>query len=100
MIRVASAARRSVRKRIREGWERQWERETTARPTKRLIRTPEKKALELYKGLPKPYAAILIQMRSMRISLRHFLHKIKEALASLNQIDVAATRALKHRDTS
>ncbi|OGE47274.1 hypothetical protein PENARI_c051G02094 [Penicillium arizonense] len=37
---------------------------------------PHKKTLGLYKGLPKPYTSILIQMRSQRIGLRHFLFKI------------------------
>lgn len=60
LIRLASAAKRSVRKRIRERWKKQWERERTARPTRRLIKAPNRKTLELY------------------IGLRHFLYKINE----------------------
>ncbi|KAK4867173.1 hypothetical protein LT330_000683 [Penicillium expansum] len=59
--------------------ERQWERETTSGPTKRLVQAPNKKTLRLYEGLTKPQCAILIQMRTMRIGLRHFLFKIKAA---------------------
>ncbi|KAJ5211064.1 hypothetical protein N7491_010880 [Penicillium cf. griseofulvum] len=60
-------------------WEKQWERETTSAPTKRLVQAPNKKTLRLYEGLSKPQCAILIQMRTMRIGLRHFLFKIKAA---------------------
>ena len=35
--------------------------------------------LRLYEGLSKPQCAILIQMRTMRIGLRHFLFEIKAA---------------------
>jgi hypothetical protein len=77
IIRLAAAARRAVRQRIRERWEKQWERETTSAPTKRLVQAPNKKTLRLYEGLSKPQCAILIQIRTMRIGLRHFLFKIK-----------------------
>jgi ribonuclease HI len=79
IIRLAAAAKRAVRQRIRERWEKQWERETTSAPTKRLVQAPNKKTLRLYEGLSKPQYAILIQMRIMRIGLRHFLFKIKAA---------------------
>ncbi|OQE11192.1 hypothetical protein PENFLA_c078G09742 [Penicillium flavigenum] len=70
IIRLAAAAKRA---------EKQWERETTSAPTKRLVQAPNKKTLRLYEGLSKPQCAILIQMRTMRIGLRHFLFKIKAA---------------------
>ncbi|KAJ9480553.1 hypothetical protein VN97_g13002, partial [Penicillium thymicola] len=79
IIRLAAATKRAVRQRIRERWEKQWERETTSAPTKRLVQAPNKKTLRLYEGLSKPQCAILIQMRTMRIGLRHFLFRIKAA---------------------
>ncbi|KAG0155486.1 hypothetical protein PDIDSM_1063 [Penicillium digitatum] len=57
-IRLAAAAKRAVRQRVRE----RWERETTSAPTKRLVQAPNKKTLRLYEGLSKPQCAILIQM--------------------------------------
>jgi hypothetical protein len=42
-----------------------------------LVKTPDKKVLRLFESLSKPYTSILIQMRSMRIALNHFLFKIK-----------------------
>ncbi|KAJ5128188.1 hypothetical protein N7448_008967 [Penicillium atrosanguineum] len=53
-VRLASAAKRCVRQRIKERWKRQWEREKTAKPTERLIKAPSRKALEVYEGLSKP----------------------------------------------
>jgi len=79
IIRLAAAAKSAVRQRIRERWNKQWERESTSGPTKRLVQAPNKKTLRLYEGLSKPQCAILIQMRTMRIGLRHFLFKIKAA---------------------
>jgi ribonuclease HI len=79
IIRLAAAAKRAVRRRMRERWNKQWEREPTSGPTKRLVQVPNKKTLRLYEGLSKPQCAILIQMRTMRIGLRHFLFKIKAA---------------------
>jgi ribonuclease HI len=76
-IRLAAAAKRAARKRIGARWARQWERERTSSPTKRLVKAPSKKMLRLYDGLSKPQCAILIQMRTMRIGLKHFLYKIK-----------------------
>ncbi|KAJ5212466.1 uncharacterized protein N7498_004112 [Penicillium cinerascens] len=75
---LASTAKRNTRKRIKERWKKQWEKEKTAKPTRCLIKALSRKALELYEGLSKPYASILIQMRSKRIGLGHFLYKIKE----------------------
>jgi ribonuclease HI len=79
VVRLAAAARRAVRKRIGEKWARQWERERTSTPTKRLVIAPNKKIIRLYDSLSKPQCAILIQMRTMRIGLKHFLFKIKAA---------------------
>ncbi|OQD87594.1 hypothetical protein PENANT_c005G08922 [Penicillium antarcticum] len=60
-IRLAAAAKRMVRARIQDRWRKQWDAERTAQPTKRLVEWPNKK------------------MRSMRITLRHFLYKINIA---------------------
>jgi ribonuclease HI len=76
IIRLAAAAKRAVRQRIQQRWKKQWEMEKGAKPTRRLIKAPHKKNLDLYKGLSKPHTSIIIQMRTMRVSLRHFLFKI------------------------
>lgn len=78
-IRLAAAAKRMVRARIQDRWRKQWDAERTAQPTKRLVEWPNKKVLRLYEGLSKPRSSIMIQIRSMRIALRHFLYKINAA---------------------
>jgi hypothetical protein len=49
-----------------------------AKPMKRLIKAPGKKVLILYNGLPKPYTSIIMQLRTGRSALNHFLFKIKQ----------------------
>lgn len=46
--------------------------------TRRLLPAPTKTALGLYEGLSKPHTAIIMQMRIIRIGLRHFIYKIKQ----------------------
>ncbi|OQD78884.1 hypothetical protein PENANT_c074G05276 [Penicillium antarcticum] len=74
-----AAAKRMVRARIQDRWRKQWDAERTTQPTKRLVEWPNKKVLRLYEGLSKPRSSIMIQMHSMRITLRHFLYKINAA---------------------
>jgi ribonuclease HI len=74
---LAATAKRRVRRRIKERWAKEWAKERTSKPNQRLVKVPDKKVLRLFDSLSKPYTSILIQMRSMRIALNHFLYKIK-----------------------
>ncbi|OOQ82702.1 putative reverse transcriptase [Penicillium brasilianum] len=74
---LAATAKRRVRRRIKERWAQEWAKERTGKPNQRLVKAPDKKVLRLFESLSKPYTSILIQMRSMRIALNHFLFKIK-----------------------
>ncbi|KAI9034763.1 ribonuclease H family protein [Aspergillus affinis] len=78
IVRLAAAAKRDVRQRLRTEWTEQWKRQKIGRPTRRLLPKPDKKNLRLYEHLSKPHTSIIIQMRTMRIGLRHFLYKIKQ----------------------
>jgi hypothetical protein len=77
LIRLASAAKRCVRARIAARWKKLWESTGVVKPTKWLIKAPGKKALALYTGLPKAYTSIIMQLRTGRSALNHFLFKIK-----------------------
>jgi hypothetical protein len=77
LIQLASAAKRYVRARIAARWKKLWESTGVAKPTKWLIKAPGKKALALYAGLPKAYTSIIMQLRTGRSALNHFLFKIK-----------------------
>jgi hypothetical protein len=66
-----------MRRRTKESGAQVWPKETTSKPNQRSVNAPDKKVLRLFESLSKPYTSILIQMRSMRIALNHFLFKIK-----------------------
>ncbi|KAJ5901430.1 hypothetical protein N7504_007424 [Penicillium tannophilum] len=76
--RLAATAKQQVRRRIQEKWALSWAKEKTGKPNQKLVPAPHKKTLRLFEGLPKHYTSILVQMRSMRIALNHFLFKIGE----------------------
>ncbi|KAI9040759.1 uncharacterized protein KD926_007702 [Aspergillus affinis] len=78
ITRLAAAAKTDVRRRIQAQWAKWWERQRVGKPTTRLIPKPNKKVLRMYEGLSKPQTSIIIQMRTMRIGLRHSLFKIKQ----------------------
>ena len=75
-IRLAAAAKRQFRSEAKFEWETSWAKETTSRPTRRLIEAPTKKTLEYWSGLRKATASILMQLRTGRIGLSAYLHRI------------------------
>ena len=75
-IRLAAAAKRQIRSEAKFEWETSWAKETTSRPTRRLIEAPTKKTLEYWSGLRKATASILMQLRTGRIGLSAYLHRI------------------------
>lgn len=77
VVRLASSAKRWVRQRLKERWIKEWGKSTDKLSVQyhRLVPVPEKKTLQLYEKFPKAYSSILVQMRSQRVGLRHFLFK-------------------------
>lgn len=75
-IRLAAAAKRQIRREAKLEWETMWAKETTSRPTRRLIEAPTKKTLEYWSGLRRATASILMQLRTGRIGLSAYLHRI------------------------
>ncbi|THC87471.1 hypothetical protein EYZ11_013085 [Aspergillus tanneri] len=86
IIRLAVAAKRDVRQSLRE----QWERQRVGKPTRRLLPTPDKRNIRLYEHLSKPHTSIIMQMRTMRIGLRHFLFKIKQVDSDRCECDLGS----------
>ena len=74
-LRLAAAAKRR-RSEAKLEWETLWAKEMTSRPTRRLIEAPTKKTLEYWSGLRKATASILMQLRTGRIGLSAYLHRI------------------------
>lgn len=75
-IRLAAAAKRHIRREAKAEWEKPWITEKTSRPTKRLVELPTKKTLEFWSDLQKATALILMQLRTGRIGLAAYLHRI------------------------
>jgi ribonuclease HI len=75
-IRLAAAAKRRIRREAKAEWEKSWVAEKTSRPTKRLVEIPTKKTLEYWSDLRKATASILMQLRTGRIGLAAYLHRI------------------------
>ena len=75
-IRLAAAVKRRIRNEAKIEWEKAWAKETTSRPTRRLIEAPTKKTLDYWSSLHKATASILMQLRTGRIGLSAYLHRI------------------------
>lgn len=74
---LAAAAKRKIRRGIKDRWALGWETGKTGRTTHKLIEIPNEKILDFYRGLSKPHTSIIIQMQTQRNGLKHFLFKIK-----------------------
>ncbi|OKP14126.1 hypothetical protein PENSUB_181 [Penicillium subrubescens] len=75
-VRLAAAAKRRIRRKAKAEWATSWVAEKTGRPTKRLIELPTKKTLEYWSDLRKATASVLMQLRTGRIGLAAYLHRI------------------------
>lgn len=75
-ILLASTAKRRMRRLIKESGQKV-ARETTGKSNQRLAKAPDRRVLLLFESLSKPYTSVLIQVRSMRIALNHYLFKLK-----------------------
>jgi hypothetical protein len=75
---LAAAAKRAVRGRIKKAWNKSWAATPRGKPTRRLVPAPDAKVVKgLYKDMNKASSSVLIQLRTGRIGLNHFLYKIK-----------------------
>jgi hypothetical protein len=59
-----------------EAWREVEAKTRTSGPTKKLVKAPTKKTLQLYNSLPKSHSSVLLRRRTGRIGLKKFLHKI------------------------
>jgi ribonuclease HI len=74
---LAAAAKQQIRQCMTDAWEKLWGNQKSAKPTKRLIDKPHKKILTYWSGLRKATTSILIQLRTGKIGLSHYLSRIK-----------------------
>ncbi|GMG10243.1 unnamed protein product [Aspergillus oryzae] len=73
---LAAAAKRKIRRGIKDRWALGWKTGKTGRTTHKLIEIPNEKILDFYRGLSKPHTSIIIQMQTQRNGLKHFLFKL------------------------
>jgi ribonuclease HI len=85
---LAAAAKRRIRQSAKDAWKKEWERGKTAAPTRRLINAPTKKALRYWGGLRKATASVLIQLRTQRVALNHYLWRINRRDSPLCPCDL------------
>jgi ribonuclease HI len=92
---LLSSCKRTVRKTVFLRWREAWKTQATGRKYRTHFGTEilsQKKRAQLYQGLTKPEAAILLQMRSERIGLGSYLKKIKV-------VDTAACQCQSSNET-
>ncbi|EED11562.1 reverse transcriptase, putative [Talaromyces stipitatus ATCC 10500] len=73
---LAAAAKRRIRQSTKDAWEKQWDKQKAGKPTKKLVTQPSKRTLQYWTFLRKATSSILIQLRTERIGLAHYLWRI------------------------
>ena len=63
-----------VKKEIKRMWSQDWENETRGRSLYKVMKTPSNSVLKIHRGLRKWISSVLVQMRTQKIGLAHFLH--------------------------
>lgn len=71
-----AAAKRRIRQEAKNVWGKAWDTEKSGKPTKKLIPRPSKGNLQCWAYLRKATSSILIQIRTERVALGHYLWHI------------------------
>jgi ribonuclease HI len=77
---LAAAGRQRVRQSAKDAWKAAWHKAKVGKPTRRLIKEPSKKTMRYWGGLRKATSSILIQLRTERIALNHYLWRINRQI--------------------
>lgn len=77
-IMLSAAAKRRIRHEAKIAWEKTWEKQKSGKPTKKLIPRPSKGSLQYWSYLRKATSSILIQIRTERVALGHYLWRINK----------------------
>ncbi|THC88050.1 hypothetical protein EYZ11_012504 [Aspergillus tanneri] len=76
LVMLQPVAKRRIRAESKAKWAKAWQRTRTGRPTKRLIKAPEKGVLRYWGSLRKATSSVLMQVRKGRIGLNGYLSRI------------------------
>jgi ribonuclease HI len=77
-VMLGAAAKRRIRQSAKDAWERSWNKQKSGKPTKKLVTRPSKRTLQYWTYLRKATSSILIQLRTERIGLAHYLWRINK----------------------
>ncbi len=64
------------KKRVMKEWANEWENGTTGRVTFSLEKEPTRKVLDKHTGVRRPISSLITQLRTGKIGLAHYLHRI------------------------
>ena len=73
---LISACKTKVRARVDQQWEEQWKAEVRGRVTYKLTKKPTKHVLDKFATMSRPETSVLVQARTGKIGLRHYLYSI------------------------
>jgi ribonuclease HI len=77
-IMLGAAAKRRIRREAKNAWEKTWDKQKSGKPTKKLVPKPTKRTLQYWSYLRKATSSILIQIRTERVALGHYLWRINK----------------------
>jgi hypothetical protein len=98
MTQLQASCKRILKKQTKRQWNNEWKVAPTGQDYRVKYGSAETKTGDLYKGLPKALAAILIQLRTGKVALAAYLHKIKKAPSpgcECNQANQTVAHVLK-----
>jgi hypothetical protein len=78
-LRPTSLVKEDIKKQLLQEWATDWTNQQHGRVTHRLEPKPTKRVLDKHFGLERALSSILTQMRTGKISLKHYLWKIGAA---------------------
>lgn len=77
-VMLGAAAKRRIRQSAKDAWERSWDKQKSGKPTKKLVTRPSRRTVQYWTYLRKATSSILIQLRTERIGLAHYLWRINK----------------------
>lgn len=74
---LLATCKQSLRRRVARQWAGEWENGTSGRATFLLEKEPNPKVLAKHNGIRRPLSSLITQLRTGKIGLAHYLHKIQ-----------------------
>ena len=74
---MLATCKQTLRKRAFSQWVQEWENGTTGRTTFNLEKEPNPGVLTKHTGVRRPLSSLITQLRTGKIALAHYLHKIQ-----------------------